>query len=246
MSTDDNDSGKEGVSIFGIALLLAGFGVLVHSQGWLEGAGVELSQLWPVIPIVIGARASFNTAGVARLFSVLFFVAGLLTLAFNLGLLSKDSFAVVLSAEDLNASVVVAALLILAGLALLTGGSKLFIRKVDHSGRRLKGLALFGGQDITVSSPDLTGGWIAAMFGGFELDLTNCQPEASELTIECLALFGGGEIHVPKGWRVELSGLPIFGGFSNSTVFDAEGPGPHPVLHINGVAMFGGFDVNNG
>lgn len=246
MSAQDNDSGREGLSIFGIALLLAGVGLLVHSQGWLDGAGVELSQLWPIIPIVIGARASFNTSGAARLFSFLFLVAGVLILAFNLGLLSQDSFEVVLSAENVSVSVIMAALLILGGLASLTGGTRLFIRKVDHGGRRLKVLALFGGQDITVSSPDLTGGWIAAMFGGFELDLTECEPEATEITIECLALFGGGEIHVPKGWRVELSGLPIFGGFANSAKFDADAPGPHPVLRINGVAMFGGFDVNNG
>jgi len=246
MNTQDNNSGRQGASLFGMVLLLAGVGVLAQSQGWLDGVNVRLSQLWPVIPIVIGARASFNTAGVARLFAFLFLAAGLVVLGFNLGWLSAASFGGVLNAGHLNVSTVMAVLMILAGLAWLTGGSSLFIRKVDHGGRRLKVLALFGGQDITVSSPALGGGWVAAMFGGFELDLTQCQLQTEEITIECLALFGGGEIHVPKGWRVELSGLAVFGGFGNSTEFDAELPGPHPVLRINGVALFGGFDVNNG
>lgn len=246
MSTQDNDSGRQGVSLFGMVLLLAGVGVLAQSQGWLEGVNVKLYQLWPVIPIVIGARASFNTAGVARLFAFLFLGAGLAILGFNLGWLSVESFGGVLNGGSLNVSTVIAVLLILAGLAWLAGGSRMFISKVDHGGRRLKVLALFGGQDITVSSPALAGGWVAAMFGGFELDLTKCQLETEEITIECLALFGGGEIHVPKGWRVELSGLALFGGFGNSTEFDAELPEPHRVLRINGVAMFGGFDVNNG
>lgn len=239
------DPGRESLSIIGIALLLAGAGLFAHSMGWLDDLGLDLWQLWPVVPVVIGARSLRQTEGVARVFSFLFLVGGLLALAANLHWLDDVAMPSVVT-EGLDAGLIWAALLGLAGVAFLTGGRPFFIRSKRTEGRRLQQLNIFGGQELSLATNEFAGGWAAAVFGGFELDLTECQMAGPEARLELVAFCGGGEIHVPKGWRVELSGLPLFGGFGSKAKVDPELRDTAPVLRINAVAVFGGFEVNNG
>src|SRR4051812_26700631 len=51
-----------------------------------------------------------------------------------------------------------------------------------------------------------------AVFGGAVLDLTDAHPEPGA-RVDALALFGGVDVVVPPGWRISVSGLPIFGGY---------------------------------
>ncbi len=81
-----------------------------------------------------------------------------------------------------------------------------------------------------------------AVMGGVELDLREAQFAEGVTEIEVLAFWGGVEIYVPTGVRVESTGLGIMGGFSIGSA-DAD-PGPNaPVLRINGVAIMGGVDA---
>lgn len=82
------------------------------------------------------------------------------------------------------------------------------------------------------------------MFGGATLDLREAalQPGAR---VDALALFGGVEVIVPVGWRVELSGLPIFGGYSDKTSGQHLLPPDSPVLSMVATALFGGVEVKN-
>ncbi len=93
------------------------------------------------------------------------------------------------------------------------------------------------------------GGWVVpklvrciAVMGGVDLDMREAQFAEGVTEIEVFAMFGGVDISVPTGVRVETTGLGIMGGFSVSGA-DAD-PGPNaPVLRISGAAIMGGVDA---
>lgn len=82
---------------------------------------------------------------------------------------------------------------------------------------------------------------IFAFMGGVDLDFTDAKfpPGTTELDIFCI--MGGVEMVVPEGVNVEMSGVPIMGGFE-----DRVGRGGYedgPTLKIRGVAIMGGVEV---
>ncbi len=82
---------------------------------------------------------------------------------------------------------------------------------------------------------------IFAMMGGVDLDFTDAKfpPGTSELDIFCL--MGGVEMIVPEGVNVEMSGIPIMGGFEDKVGHSGYEGGP--TLRIRGVALMGGVEV---
>lgn len=81
-----------------------------------------------------------------------------------------------------------------------------------------------------------------AVMGGVDLDMREAQFGEGVTEIEVFAMFGGIDITVPTGVRVETTGMGIMGGFSVSGA-DAD-PGPNaPVLRISGAAIMGGVDA---
>ena len=61
------------------------------------------------------------------------------------------------------------------------------------------------------------------------------------MTIYANAFFGGIEVIVPDGVDVRTSGAGIFGGYDG--VNDAGTVPGSPILHVKGVAVFGGVEV---
>jgi hypothetical protein len=102
-------------------------------------------------------------------------------------------------------------------------------------------IAIFGGASRK-------GPWVVpkafrslALFGGIELDLREATLEDNEVTIYANAVFGGVEITVPDGVQVRTHGAGIFGGFDG--VNDAGTVAGAPVVHVKGIALFGGVEV---
>ena len=102
-------------------------------------------------------------------------------------------------------------------------------------------IAIFGGATRK-------GSWVVprrfqafAMFGGVEIDLRDASLEDREVTIVANAIFGGVDITVPEGVAVITSGAGIMGGYDGPS--DDGGAPNGPVIHIKGVALFGGVDV---
>lgn len=82
-----------------------------------------------------------------------------------------------------------------------------------------------------------------AVMGGAELDFREARFPPGATKVYVLAFWGGVEIVVPPGLRVESSGLPIMGGFDR---LDQDGDGsraPDAVLQIHGLACMGGVEV---
>lgn len=75
-------------------------------------------------------------------------------------------------------------------------------------------------------------------FGGVKCDLRNAVIE-HDCAIGASAIFGGIDILVPAGVNVKVSTTAIFGGTSNKTAPQPNGP----TIYITGTCMFGGVEI---
>jgi hypothetical protein len=102
-------------------------------------------------------------------------------------------------------------------------------------------VAVLGGFERRVTTPDFRGGEITAILGGCELDLREASI-VKEAVINVFAIWGGINIKVPPDWTVVLNGTPVMGGFAEKTVTP---PDASKRLVITGYAIMGGVEVRN-
>lgn len=100
---------------------------------------------------------------------------------------------------------------------------------------------IFSSADKAVKSEDFRGGKIVMIFSGGKIDLSQVKTSLKSIDMEIVVLFGGGEIIVPKGWKVNSQGTSIFGGYDNKI----EGENDGTTLNLKGAAIFGGIKVSN-
>jgi Cell wall-active antibiotics response 4TMS YvqF/Domain of unknown function (DUF5668) len=103
--------------------------------------------------------------------------------------------------------------------------------------------ALFASHEVVSTSQRFRGGAISVIFGSARLDLREAILDPGGATIAVTALFGSVDVLVPRGWRVETSGVPIFAGFNNKTqpALAAEAS----TLRVDVIAIFGGVDLKH-
>ncbi|HEV7484185.1 MAG TPA: DUF5668 domain-containing protein [Thermoanaerobaculia bacterium] len=101
-------------------------------------------------------------------------------------------------------------------------------------------VAVMGGVGRGVASSDFAGGDVVAVMGGCEINLAAAKI-TSEAVIDVLAFWGGIEIHVPRGWRIENQVLAILGGVVDKT--DGNAPAGAPTLILRGSAIMGGVEI---
>jgi hypothetical protein len=102
-------------------------------------------------------------------------------------------------------------------------------------------VAVLGGFERRVSTPDFRGGEITAVMGGCALDLREASI-VKEAVLNVFTIWGGINIKVPPDWTVVLNGTPVMGGFAEKTVTPPDGS---KRLVITGYAIMGGVEVRN-
>jgi hypothetical protein len=85
--------------------------------------------------------------------------------------------------------------------------------------------------------------FVVALLGGAELDLREARLGPGETEITIFAFWGGVEILVPPGMRVDVGGIAIMGGFEHQHEETAQPAAHGPLVKINGVAIMGGVEV---
>ncbi len=102
-------------------------------------------------------------------------------------------------------------------------------------------VATFGPLEHTSTATAFSGGDVTTWFGGGTVDLTGATLAPGGATLRVHALFGGGNLVVPEGWRVETQIVGIGGAGVQP---GAAAPEPDaPTLRLEGVAIFGGWGV---
>jgi hypothetical protein len=203
--------------------------VVVGVLGILDAAGTldtseAVGEWWPVAIIGLGVVGMIVERRIA-LGPAIVTGIGVLLLADQQGWTEEDLFGPVL--------------LVVIGLVVLSG---LWRHKPAEAGRG-DSFVMFGGTKIKERSDPFVHSDVSAIFGGATLDLREARIE-HEASVDALALFGGVDVLVPKGWRVALDGTPILGGCEDKTK-DGELPADAPMLKVHATAIFGGVDVKN-
>ncbi|CAN5669844.1 DUF1707 domain-containing protein [soil metagenome] len=83
-----------------------------------------------------------------------------------------------------------------------------------------------------------------AMMGGAQLDFRQARLSPGVTEVYCFAAWGGVEIIVPPGLRVESNGIGIMGGFEHSGGEEVAPDMDAPILRITGLAIMGGVEIS--
>lgn len=102
--------------------------------------------------------------------------------------------------------------------------------------------AVFAGDRFESHARALRRGRVVTWFAGHDVDLRGATIDPSGATIHVRTMYGGTQVAVPAGWRVESHVRSIFGG-TQVDVRDADLPADAPVLELRGFSLFGGVRV---
>jgi predicted membrane protein len=216
-----------GRAFVGILLVVLGALFLLDRAGVLD-AGHTIAQWWPIVLIVAGLLyLGFTPRHV--------FVPGILIIA-GLALLAGT-----LDFVDVNvAQFFWPVVLVLAGLWVIFGTN----HRDASTGDRVNSLVVFFARDVASNSQQFRGGSILNVFGATEVDLRSARLAEGGAAVDVVCVFGGVGFLVPEGWRVQITGLPLFGGWSNKTRGEALAADA-PVLSIEALVAFGGLEVKH-
>lgn len=210
---------------FGTLIIALGTLFLLDATDVLDAGGV-ISDWWPAVIILAGLISWISNPRH-------WVVAGLIVLVGVAFLLAS------LDIADVGA-IVWPTVIIVVGVMIIFGrglGSRTEVADTINS------FNIFSGSEIASHSDNFQGGSVSAVFGGAEIDLRDATP-APGANLDVFTAFGGIEIQVPRGWQVDVRGLPIFGGFDNATAKEQVGPNA-PLLTINATVMFGGVEIKH-
>lgn len=105
-------------------------------------------------------------------------------------------------------------------------------------------VAAFASRKLVPEANPLRTGSVSAFFGHADLDLTSARPAPEGIRLSVTVAFGGVDVIVPEGWRVKIRGVPIFGGWDDTTRQQAPGDGTGD-LDVNALVLFGGLEVRH-
>ena len=127
-------------------------------------------------------------------------------------------------------------IIMVVGLSIIFGNRKAKEKKVRANAKEY--VAIFSGVDEVINKIE-NDFKMTAVFGGIELDMRDVTLD-SDLVIDCFTLFGGIDIRLPKDVKVEVNGLPIFGGVENKYRNNHEAK---VTVYINHTTICGGVDL---
>ena len=137
-------------------------------------------------------------------------------------------------------------LVVIQVVAMITGQilrRRYLSQEVDEDS--VNAVAVMGGLEDSVTSKAFKGGFLRAVMGGAELDLSEAIIEEKPATIEVTVIMGGAEIKVPPEWKVKVDVSQKMAG-----VEDERGQGDlaeeeTPDLVITGKVVMGGLEINS-
>ena len=134
-------------------------------------------------------------------------------------------------------------LLMTAGAVAALMAKRRLVPLEDEDGDEVRIVAIFGPMAFHSTATAFRGGTIDCWYGGGVVDLRDAVLDPAGARLEIRAIFGGGQILIPDGWRVEsmVSGV----GAARDMRPTRDRPGDAPVLSLEGVVLFGGFGVSS-
>ncbi|MFA5971646.1 MAG: DUF5668 domain-containing protein [Lentimicrobiaceae bacterium] len=223
----------------GVFVIAAGLLLLARNTGFLDPAVSRIIFSWEMLLIAIG---------VINIFWRQSFWSGVILIGIGGFFLLVNFYHMPFSTWQ----IFLPALIILIGLQMIFGVSHLQKRfhnrtMFNHSvGSEdfFEDIAIFGGGERKVVTPNFKGGRMVSMFGGSKIDLTHCNIAPGDRPIiEVVHIFGGSGLLVPSDWNVKVEVFNIFGGYADKRI--ASQVDYNKTVIIKGITIFGGGEVKS-
>jgi hypothetical protein len=140
-------------------------------------------------------------------------------------------------------SAVLKVVVLLAGLAAL--GQVLARRRTfgDETSDEFGIAAYVGGAQRTCRAASLRRGSVSVVLGGVDLDLREATLDPAGADLDLSASWGGVNVTVPRGWRVQVEDRATLGGVEAHVTPPEELPDEAPLLRVVASARFGGVSI---
>ncbi len=231
-----------GKYFWGIILILIGAGFLLD-QFYIISFSEIFSLYWPSILILVGLLGFLDRKS-SKFGNILMIIIG--------AMIQIDKLDLV----DINVYKLIGPIvLILLGLKIILSRGSIAEVQFGHDSSEtsyntsknvtledtIDAFVMMSGIETNNQSQQFRGGKATAIMGGIDIDLRGAILYNNEAYLEINAIMGGVEIFVPDDWRVEVTGFPVLGGWSNKTKYNGD---PNaPLLKIKCFVMFAGMDV---
>ena len=228
-------------------LIILGFGtlILLSNLGFADLS--DAASWWPVGLVAVGlVKVLSARSGPAMLGGTLWAGAGLWILLYNLHIIRISLWATI--------SLYWPVALILFGLTIMfrRGSPNCASPKPEAEPLKdgvLQVMTVLGGTKRMIASQDFTRAEVSAVLGGVDLDLSrsNMAPtlngDAPVATIHIYSMWGGIELRVPEGWRVEPQMASLLAGYEDTTRPSSDPRAPRLILR--GSTLMSGIEVKN-
>lgn len=193
--------------------------VAVGAVFMLEGADVldaseAVADWWPVAVIGLGV---FHALDRKRLTA-----ASVVLVSVGFGLLGVTADLFGEGSWDLVWPVA----LIAAGTWLAFGWGRRSVRKIPDIDT-VDGLAVLSATRVATRSSQFRHASLTAVLGGVTLDLTEARPVPTGAVVDASAVLGSITVLVPRGWLVDVRGIPLLGGGMTPPTALPSAPEPH-------------------
>ena len=232
-------SKQDGLPIVGLFLIGFGLIFLLDRMNLIPSYWRHIIVSWQALLIFIGLINLFKSH--AR-------IPGIILILIGSAFLLPEIFDIPFETRQLIWPV----LLIGAGVLIVFKARNFKAPTVIHSEtetfngqEKIEEVAIFGGGKRIITSQNLRGGNVSAIFGGLELDLTEAELANETAVLEVACIFGGITIIVKPEWDVQVQVTSILGGFDDKRKLYKRPDGAPAAkrLIIKGAAIFGGGEV---
>lgn len=220
----------------GIIFILIGIGAIFGQLGLWDFSSI-ISIWWPLILIGVGV-SQLSRRPVSKTSGIILVVIGTL---FQM----RELHIITVGLENFfwPAIIIAVGVSMLLPKTLTKENYEFTKKEIDQD--VVDNFSLFSAIKSRNISKNFRGGSLVALFGGIDLDLRDAYLLNEGARIDVTVAFGGINIIVPPGWKVVVSGIPIFGGWSNKTRGKDYVNPEAPVLTLHCFVAFGGVDVKN-
>ncbi|HUI81528.1 MAG TPA: DUF5668 domain-containing protein [Bryobacteraceae bacterium] len=240
--------------VVSLLLVAAGVLLLLDHMGIVEAA--YLFRFWPTGVILLGAVIAAQPDPSSRIWGGTIALGGVILLLRSLGYVNVEFWSIFWPLAMIGGGInLLWAVITGQPIRSMTGhrfrvhrrghlrGTPFFQPGYWEKASVMNEAAVFGGGDRSHVG-EFEGGRLSAVFGGYQVDLTQAEITGDSAYLHIAVVFGGAEIHIPHNWDLVMRGVPIFGGYSDRTRHPQRGPGTK-TLFIVGAAIFGGVEVKN-
>ncbi len=102
---------------------------------------------------------------------------------------------------------------------------------------------VFSGTEKKLDIENFKGGEINCIFGGVELDLSDCRLAEGTYILEINSVFGGSVIYVPRDWNIEVRQDQVFGNFEDRRPKNSLEVDKSKTLIVKASSVFGGGEL---